>query len=321
MSKPAVKPPLIVIAGPTAVGKTECAIWIAKQLNCEIISADSMQVYRYMDIGTAKPSIEERQAVKHHLIDVVEPDHEFSVSEYKSLFDKTVPEILAKGKLPLVTGGTGLYIRACLRSFLEGNPVRPNLELRNSLNVLATEKGSLYLHQQLAQVDPEAARRIHPNDLRRIIRALEVYESLGEPISKLQVQTDNESPYHVIYIFLNRERTELYQRIETRVDAMLQQGLLKEVEGLLEKGFRSDLKPFRSLGYRQMIEYIQGKCSWENAVSAIKQETRNYAKRQLTWFRKEPIDWIVTLVGNNREYFGEILHFLEGSLDQVSNSN
>ena len=321
MNQPSLKPPLIVVAGPTAVGKTECAIWLAKQLNAEIISADSMQVYRYMDIGTAKPSLEEREAVKHHLIDVVDPDQDFSVSDYKRLFEETVPAILAEGKLPLVTGGTGLYIRACLRSFLEGNPVRPDPELRNALNALAAEKGSAYLHERLARVDPEAARRIHPNDARRIIRALEVYEVLGEPISKLQVQAANESPYHVIYIFLNRDRAELYQRIETRVDMMVSQGLLKEVEALLEKGFQSDVKPLRSLGYRQMIEYIQGKSSWEMAVGAIKQETRNYAKRQLTWFRREPLDLVVTLVGNNREIFGEIMQFLEGSLDQVSNSN
>lgn len=321
MSEPVLKPPLIVITGPTAVGKTECAIWIAQKLNAEIISADSMQVYRYMDIGTAKPSLEQQQAVKHHLIDVVEPDCDFSVSDYKTLFDETVPAILAKGKFPLVTGGTGLYIRACLRSFLEGNPVRPNPELRNSLQSIAAEKGSLYLHQQLATADPDSARRIHPNDLRRIIRALEVYYILGEPISKLQIQQANESPYQVIYIFLNRERAELYRRIETRVDEMLHQGLLKEVEMLLEKGYHSDLKPLQSLGYRQMIEYLQGKYSWETAIAAIKQETRNYAKRQLTWFRKEPIDLVVTLVGNNREFFGEILQFLEGSLDQMSNSN
>jgi tRNA dimethylallyltransferase len=313
------KPPLIVIAGPTAVGKTECAIWIAQKLNAEIISADSMQVYRYLNIGTAKPSLEQQQAVKHHLIDVVDPDCDFSVSDYKALFDETVLAILTRGKLPLVTGGTGLYIRACLRSFLEGNPVRPNWELRNSLKLQAEAQGSLYLHQQLAKVDPEAAVRIHPNDLRRIIRALEVYETLGKPISELQVQQANESPYRVIYIFLNRERSELYQRIETRVDEMLSQGLLKEVESLLERGYRSDLKPLQSLGYRQMIEYLQGKDSWETAVAAIKQETRNYAKRQLTWFRKESIDLVVTLVGNNREFFGEILQYLEGSLDQMSN--
>lgn len=315
------KPPLIVIAGPTAVGKTECALWIAQKLNAEIISADSMQVYRYMDIGTAKPGLEQQQAVKHHLIDVVEPDFDFSVSNYKTLFDETVSALIARGKLPLVTGGTGLYIRACLRSFLEGNPVQPNWELRNSLKVVAEEKGSLHLHQQLSVADPDAARRIHPNDLRRIIRALEVYEISGEPISKLQIQQANESPYQVIYIFLNRERAELYQRIETRVDEMLDHGLLKEVETLLEKGYRSDLKPLQSLGYRQMIEYLQGKSSWETAVTAIKQETRNYAKRQLTWFRKEPVDLVVTLVGNNREFFGEILQSLEGSLGQMSNSN
>jgi tRNA dimethylallyltransferase len=315
------KPPLIVIAGPTAVGKTECAIWIAQQLNAEIISADSMQVYRYLDIGTAKPSLEQQQAVRHHLIDVVEPDSDFSVSDYKTLFDETVPALMARGKLPLVTGGTGLYIRACLRSFLDGNPVQPNWELRNSLNLKAEAQGSSFLHQQLARVDPEAARRIHPNDLRRIIRALEVYEVLGEPISKLQIQQKNESPYHVLYIFLDRERAELYQRIEARVDEMLGQGLLKEVESLLERGYRSDLKPLQSLGYRQMIAYLQGQYSWETAVAAIKQETRNYAKRQLTWFRKEPIDLVVTLVGNNRELFGEILQYLEGSLGRMSNSN
>ncbi len=312
--------PLIVIAGPTAVGKTECAIRIAREVNAEVLSADSMQIYKYMDIGTAKPSLEQRQTIEHHLLDLVEPDIEFSVSDYKMFFDKAVAEIVAKGKLPLMTGGTGLYIRACLRSFLIENPVGPNWELRRSLQAQAEEKGSTYLHQQLERVDSGAASRIHPNDLRRIIRGLEVYHTLGKPISELQNQMNSHSPYQVFYIFINRERNELYQRIDQRVDAMVREGFQQEVESLLARGYSPGLKSMNSLGYRQFIQYLAGKTSLETAISLMKQETRNYAKRQLTWFRKEPVALWVDASGDRREFFGEIMQYLEGGLHRMSNS-
>jgi tRNA dimethylallyltransferase len=312
--------PLIVIAGPTAAGKTECAIWLAQKLNAEIVSADSMQVYKYMDIGTAKPGLAQQQTVKHHLIDLVPPDADFSVSDYKLSFAQTVPEISAAGKLPVVSGGTGLYIRASLRSFLEQNPVGPNWELRNHFQSQAAEKGALYLHQQLLQVDPAAAARIHPNDLRRVIRALEVFHTLGKPISGLQTQLESNGPYRVFYIVINRERSELYQRIDARVVQMVQQGLQQEVESLLERGYSSNLKSMQSLGYRQFTGYLQGRYSLETAIEQMKRETRKYAKRQLTWFRKEPVDFWVNISGNRRDFFGEILQYLEGSLHRMSNN-
>ncbi len=312
--------PLIVITGPTAAGKTECAIWLAQRLNAEIISADSMQVYQYMDIGTAKPDLLQQQTVKHHLLDLVRPDEDFSVSDYKRHFEQTVPRINAAGKLAIITGGTGLYIRACLRAFLEQNPVGPNWELRNCFQKQAAEKGALYLHQQLMQVDPAAAARIHPNDLRRVIRALEVFHTLGEPISGLQTQREVNGPYRVIYVVIDRERDELYQRIDARVDRMVQQGLQQEVESLLDRGYSSNLKSMQSLGYRQFTAYLQGRCSLETVIELMKRETRRYAKRQLTWFRKEPVDYWVNASGGRREFFGEILRYLEGSLDRMSNS-
>ena len=314
------KIPLLVIAGPTGVGKTECAIRLAKMLNGEIISADSMQVYKYMDIGTAKPDDEEQQEAKHHLIDIVEPDQDFTVSDYKNLFDMTVPLVVAAGKLPMVVGGTGLYIRVCLQSYLTGNPAGADWELRKRLNEQADEKGLSYLFEELKRVDLIAAGRIHPNDKRRIIRALEVYENTGKPISELHANQVNDSIYTPVYLFLDRERSELYRRIEERVDRMFEKGFLQEVRSLLERGYSPGLKPMQGLGYHQINEYFQNKFSLEQAIAQVKQQTRNYAKRQLTWFRKEPVDLSVDMTGNNREFFGEILVYLEGRLSGMSNN-
>jgi tRNA dimethylallyltransferase len=306
--------PLIVIAGPTAVGKTEFAIWLSGQLNAEIISADSMQVYKYMDIGTAKPSPLEQRLVKHYLIDVVEPDQEFSVADYKSLFDQTVRMIQSAGKLPIMVGGSGLYIRACTQSFFFEDPGGADWELRNSLKAQAQEHGVQCLYQQLEKVDAIAASRIHPNDLRRIIRALEVYQSTGIPISRLQAERNPDSQYQTIYIFIDRDRSELYQRIEARVDLMIEQNLIGEVESLLKRGYSPDLKPMQSLGYKQINEYFQRIYPLEEAVNRIKQLTRNYAKRQLTWFRKEPVDFWVNISSNKQEFFGVILNYIRGRL-------
>ena len=308
--------PIIVLAGPTAVGKTEGAIWLAKRLNAEIISADSMQVYKYMDIGTAKPSMDQQQQVKHHLIDIVEPNRDFSVADYQSLFDQTVNSIIAQGRLPLVVGGTGLYIRACLRSFPFNDP-GTDPELRHKLRAQSTAATeSDFLYQQLKQVDRRSAEKIHPNDTYRIIRALEVYLRTGTPFSTLQAEQEVQNRYQAIYLFLDRERDELYHRIETRVDLMLEQGLVTEVTNLLERGFSRELKAMQSLGYQQINAYLQNKISLEQANELIKQKTRNYAKRQLTWFRKEPVDWWVNISGRDQEFFGEILNYIEGRLKQ-----
>lgn len=305
--------PLIILAGPTAVGKTELSLKLAQRINGEIISADSMQVYRRMNIGTAKPSREEQEKVPHHLIDLVEPDQDFSVADYKRYFEPTVASIYAKGKLPLVTGGTGLYIRACIQAFnLE--PGAPLLDLRQELKEQAERFGPDYIHQKLAKVDPQAAAKIHPNDLRRVIRAIEVYHSTGLPISELQQKRSARFKYNVIYLFLNRERQELYRRIEHRVEQMIGAGFIEEVRSLLESGLSSNLKSMQSLGYKQLCRYLQGTISLDEAVAAIKQETRHYAKRQLTWFKREPIDYTVNIFGGLQEYFGDILNYIEGRL-------
>ncbi|HEX3048478.1 MAG TPA: tRNA (adenosine(37)-N6)-dimethylallyltransferase MiaA [Bacillota bacterium] len=316
------KIPLLVIAGPTAVGKTDCAISIALHLPFpgEIISADSMQVYKYLNLGTAKPSLEQQLAVKHHLIDLVTPDQEFTVSDFRRLFDKTITEVISRGKLPILSGGTGLYIRASLQAYLGDNPAGADWDLRLRLQEAAREQGAEFLFEQLKIVDPVAAARIHPNDLRRVIRALEVYQTTGRPISSLQSKQPAEELYQLTYIFLERERADLYHRIDQRVDCMIEQGLLDEVRSLLEMGYSSDLKPMQGLGYRQMNDYLQKKCSWEEAVAAMKQQTRNYAKRQLTWFRKEPIDFRMNLTNRGPEFLGEILEYLEGRFDQMSNN-
>ena len=310
--------PLIVIAGPTAVGKTDFSIWLAEQLKTEIISADSMQVYQYMNIGTAKATLEQQARIKHHLLDIVAPDQDFSVADYRVLFDRSVALLAATGKIPVIVGGTGLYIRACLRSFLFDDP-GTDWEYRNFLKEEAQVKGFAYLYQRLQTVDPLAASRIHANDLRRVIRALEVYQTTGQPISELQAQSKPDSIYHPIYIFLDRERAELYQRIETRVDMMLKAGFITEVETLLARGYSAGLKPMQSLGYRQIIQFLQGEIDWEQAVTLMKQQTRNYAKRQLTWFRKEPVDYWLNISNRKQEFFGEILHYIEGRLKLMSN--
>lgn len=305
--------PLIILAGPTAVGKTELSLKLAQRINGEIISADSMQVYKRMDIGTAKPSREEQGRVPHHLIDLVEPDQDFSVADYKKYFESAVASIYAKGKLPLMTGGTGLYIRACIQAYnLE--PGEPLPDLRQELKEQAERFGPDYIHQKLAKVDPQAAAKIHPNDLRRVIRALEVYQSTGLPISELQQKRSARFKYNVIYLFLNREREELYRRIELRVEQMINAGLIEEVRSLLESGFSPNLKSMQSLGYKQLCRYLQGTVSLEEAVASIKQETRHYAKRQLTWFRREPIDYRINILGDLQEYFGDILNYIEGRL-------
>ncbi|HOP73930.1 MAG TPA: tRNA (adenosine(37)-N6)-dimethylallyltransferase MiaA [Bacillota bacterium] len=304
--------PIIIIAGPTAVGKTDFAIWLAEQLNTEIISADSMQVYKYMDIGTAKPDAPQQQRVKHHLIDLVRPDQSFSVADYQQLFDKTVDDFKQKGRIPLVVGGTGLYIRASIQSFALDNSAQPDPELRHRYKELLQTYGNEYLHRKLTEVDPEAAARIHPNDAVRIIRALEVFELTGTPISKLQ--TKHGLKYPVIYIFLDRNREELYDRINRRVELMLEQGLLEEVKSLLNMGFSADLKPMQGLGYKQLVDYLENRLTFDEAIDQMKQKTRNYAKRQITWFKREPLDYSVNLSGKKEEFYYEILNYIEGRL-------
>lgn len=309
--------PVIIIAGPTAVGKTDFAMGLASRLNTEIISADSMQVYQHMDIGTAKPTSAEQAAVPHHLIDIVPPDRDFSVADYQKRFNLKIGEFDRRQKLPLVVGGTGLYIRACVQSYALDNPANADPGLRRRLAEQAANEGNEVLFSQLAAVDPEAALRIHPNDLRRVIRALEVYLTTGTPISRLQRKDTARFP--TVYILLERDRAELYRRIENRVDRMMAGGLEEEVAALLKRGYGYELKSMQSLGYKQVGDYLQNRCAREEAIAAIKQKTRNYAKRQLTWFHREQLDLTVDLTGKSEQFYREIFKSIEGRLRQMSN--
>ena len=283
---------LIALLGPTAVGKTALAIQLASALNAEIVSVDSRQVYRYMDIGTAKPTLEERAAVRHHLVDCVDPDEAFSAAEFQRLADQAIEDIQTRNRRVLLVGGSGLYFRAIVDGLFKTPPIPP--ELRTRLREELEARGAAAMHARLAQVDPQAAARIHPNDAVRIMRALEVYEATGVPISQQQRQWHQAQPRYPFRAFvLHRPRSELYERIHRRVDAMLDQGLVQEVQALLDRGYSRELRSMQSLGYREIIEYLEGHCDLETAVEQLKQNTRRYAKRQLTWFRGDSrLQWV-----------------------------
>ena len=279
------KIPLIIIAGPTAIGKSDVAFELAKRLNTEIISADSMQVYRYFDIGTAKPSLERRKEIQHHLIDIVNPDDGFSAGDFNERAFKIAEELNKKGKIPVVVGGTGLYIKSLIENL--GCGVRKNEEARERIKSEFKEFGEEAMYEKLKRVDPQAANKIHPKDRYRIERALEVYYSSGKPISEVHKADKKDNRFNTKYFVLNMDRKLLYKRIEDRVDGMVSAGLLNETEGILKMGYDKNLKPFQSLGYSQMIEYLDGKTDFDSAVQEVKKETRRFAKRQLTWFRGE----------------------------------
>ena len=287
------KKPLIILTGPTAVGKTKLSIELAKAVNGEIISADSMQVYKHMDIGSAKIKKEEMCGVLHHLIDVLEPDEEFHVVRFQEMAKQAMEEIYAKGKVPILAGGTGFYIQAVVKDIdfskeTEKSPVREELEK------LAEEKGCEYLHERLQQVDPKSAEKIHANNVKRVIRALEYFELTGKPISlHNEEEAAKESPYNVAYFVLNDVRERLYERIDARVDAMLQEGLVEEVSGLAKKGYTKDMVSMQGLGYKEILSYLDGSYTLDEAVYILKRDTRHFAKRQLTWFKREKdVIWV-----------------------------
>ncbi|CCO09346.1 tRNA (adenosine(37)-N6)-dimethylallyltransferase MiaA [Desulforamulus hydrothermalis] len=284
--------PLVVIVGPTAAGKTDVAIELAKLVRGEVISADSMLVYRGMDIGTAKPTLAERQGIPHHLIDIVEPDQEFSVAMFQRAAEKLIIEITDRGNLPLLVGGTGLYIRSVIDHY-DFTPADGNSELREQLKQQAARLGNQAMHRQLAAVDPVTAQKLHPNDIRRVIRALEVYYQTGKPISEYRyVQKNNLPKYRCRMFGLTMDRQLLYQRIEQRVDLMLQQGLVEEVRQLMER-YDTWGTALQGLGYKEIIAYLKGECTLADAVELIKRNTRRFAKRQLTWFRADKrIHWL-----------------------------
>ena len=287
------KKPLIILTGPTAVGKTKLSIALAKAVNGEIISADSMQVYQYMDIGSAKIKKEEMQGVPHYLIDVLKPEEEFHVVRFQEMAKQAMEEIYAKGKIPILTGGTGVYIQAVVKD-IDFSENTEKSEVRSRLEQLAKDKGSEYLHQKLLEVDPDSAQKIHANNVKRVIRALEYYELTGEKISlHNEREAAKESPYCYAYFVLNDLREKLYQRIDARVDEMLKEGLVQEVEKLSRMGYTRNMVSMQGLGYKEILAYLEGECSLEEAVYILKRDTRHFAKRQITWFKREPdVIWV-----------------------------
>lgn len=286
------KQPLIIIAGPTATGKTKLAVMLAKQLNGSIISADSMQVYRGMDIGSAKASAEEQAAVKHYLLDIREPEESFSVWEFQKAAKEAIAEITAAGKIPILVGGTGFYIQALLYdiAFEESGPT----QVREKWEEIAADKGYEYLYEELKRIDPESTSKIHANNHKRILRALEYYDLTGEKISlHNQRESQKESSYQELFYVLTMDRAMLYQRIEQRVDAMLAGGLIEEVQKLYDRGCRREMTAMQGLGYKEILNYLSGEWSLEKAAEELKKGTRHFAKRQITWFKREKnVEWI-----------------------------
>jgi tRNA dimethylallyltransferase len=278
------KPKIAIILGPTAVGKSALALDLASQLNGEIVNADSQQVYRFMDIGTGKPSLADRERVRHHLIDVVTPDQEFNAAMFRHLASEVIYQIDERKRNIIVCGGTGLYLKALTRGLFEGPGQDP--ELRRSLEKEIEESGLNSIYRRLAEIDPTVTSTIHPNDRLRTIRALEVYQLTGKPISQWQTEHRfEEQPFVSLKVGLNRERAELYDRINQRSEDMVEAGFVEEVRGLAARGYSLDSKALRSVGYSQMAKVVRGTLTIESGLDEMKQETRHLAKRQLTWFR------------------------------------
>ena len=300
--------PLIILTGPTAVGKTALSIGLAKAVDGEIISADSMQVYRKMNIGTAKIQQSEMQGVRHHLIDILDPGEDFNVVLFKKYALEAMKDIYSREKIPVVVGGTGFYVQALLYDInFEDND--NDMSYREELQTLAAEHGNSYIHDMLAGVDPESAEKIHENNVKRVIRALEFYKKTGMKISKHnEAESQKESPYNFEYFVLNDDRQKLYDRIDRRIDIMLADGLLDEVRSLVDEGYSRDLVSMQGLGYKEMIDYIQERYTLDEAVYTLKRDTRHFAKRQVTWFKREKqVTWV-----NKNEFDSEadILSFM-----------
>lgn len=279
--------PLIILTGPTAVGKTSLSIKLAKAVDGEIISADSMQIYKKMDIGTAKITREEMEGVPHYLVDELDPAQEFNVVVFQKMAKEAMERIYRRSKIPIVVGGTGFYIQALLYdidfSEHDGKEI-----YREKLKKDQEQYGSQYLYDQLKKVDPEYAKTVHANNIKKVIRALEYYEETGQKLSSHNLlQRQKESPYRAAYLVLNDDRQRLYERIDQRVDEMIRQGLIEEVRGLIAEGYTKDMVSMQGLGYKEFFDYFDNKISLEEVISLIKRDTRHFAKRQLTWFRRE----------------------------------
>lgn len=284
---------MVILTGPTAVGKSDLSIALAKALDTGIISADSMQVYKHMDIGSAKITPEEMCGVEHALIDVYEPDEPFHVVQFQHDAKAAMEHLWAQNKLPLIVGGTGFYIQALLYD-IDFTQEDADLRLRRKYEQLAADEGAQALHERLAKVDPQAAAQIHANNIKRVIRALEFYEKTGTPISAHnEAERAKESPYGFAYFVLTDRREHLYERIDARVDAMMSQGLLDEVKRLRDMGYTRDMVSMQGLGYKELLAYLDGECTLDEAIYIIKRDTRHFAKRQLTWFRRErDVIWV-----------------------------
>ncbi|WP_291625824.1 tRNA (adenosine(37)-N6)-dimethylallyltransferase MiaA [Clostridium sp.] len=279
---------ILIIAGPTAVGKTSLSIKLAKELNGEIVSTDSMQIYKYMDIGSAKITKDEMEGIPHHMIDIINPSSSFSVAEYKEIASKCVEDIISRNKLPILVGGTGLYINAltCNMNFTEADS---DEEYRKELEKLADENGNEFIHNMLKDIDPTSYKEIHFNNRKRVIRALEVYKLTNKPFSSFNSGNDfYNGPYDARYYVINMDRTKLYDRINLRVDIMIKNGLIDECIKLKEMGHTSLMQSMQGIGYKEIFYYLDNKISYSEAIEMIKQGSRNYAKRQLTWFRRDP---------------------------------
>ncbi|WP_333637749.1 tRNA (adenosine(37)-N6)-dimethylallyltransferase MiaA [Tissierella praeacuta] len=284
---------LFILIGPTAIGKTALSVELAKRINGEIISADSMQIYKYMNIGSAKITKEEMENIPHHLIDIIFPNEDFTVADFKNNAVKLIKDINNRGKLPIVAGGTGLYINSLVYN-LNFTQVAPNEEIRVKLESLGDKHGNEYLHQELEKIDIESAEKISVNDRKRIIRAIEIFEITGKPMSEhnknFRVPVED---YNLVMIGLNMDRKELYNRINLRVDIMIEEGLVEEVNNLLKMGYNKELVSMQGIGYKEILMYLEGNISLEKSIELIKQGSRNYAKRQLTWFRRDNrIKWV-----------------------------
>lgn len=287
------KQPLIVLTGPTAVGKTSLSISLAKAVNGEIISADSMQVYKKMDIGSAKIRPEEMQGIPHYLVDVLEPEEEFHIVKFQQMAKKAMEDIYSRGKVPILVGGTGFYIQAVTKD-IDFTEAQQENDYRKELEALAEEKGGEHLHDMLKKVDPVSADAIHAHNVKRVIRALEFYHQNGSPISAHnEEQKQHESPYNLAYFVLNMPRELLYERIDLRVDQMMKEGLLEEVTRLKNEGCHRGMVSMQGLGYKEILAFLDGEYPLEEAVRVLKRDTRHFAKRQLTWFRREQeVIWV-----------------------------
>lgn len=279
--------PLIILVGPTGIGKTDLSIKLAKFLNCEIISADSMQNYKFMNIGTAKIKDEEKDDIKHYLIDEIYPDEEYNVSKFQQNSEEYIKHIYNNNKIPMIVGGTGLYINSIVYDLDFSNTIS-NPEFREELNEEAKKYGNEYIFEKLKKVDIVSSERIHKNDTKRIIRALEIYNETGKPMSDFYINfRKHSSKYDIAFIGLTRDRSKLYDRINKRVDIMMQEGLVNEVKDILDMGYNKNLTSLQGLGYKEVIDYLDGKYGLEDAVETLKRDTRRFAKRQLTWFRRD----------------------------------